>query len=115
MLELMGHVDEKVEPGLVELLDEMAQDLVANLASFGCSMARRCDDPMLEPHHMALHALRGWSLPVPGFTGKPLERPEVAAGLDPSSDTARLAVARQLRGESALEARQLGSTAPGGQ
>jgi len=101
----MGHPGERVEPELEALVEAVNSELLTSLAEFAGAFMRKSGDAMLQPHHMALHALRAWSLQVPGFTGRPLECPAVSPLLDRDRDTEALAASRDLRTESAHGAR----------
>ena len=115
LLNIMGHADERLEAEVREVLEEISVDLLTSLLAFGAAMAKRCGEDTVEPHHMALHAMRGWSLQVPGFTGRPVEIGSAPSGpLNLEADTQRMAMARGVSSQHALLARQQVPQAPDG-
>ncbi|CAG9466554.1 unnamed protein product [Pedinophyceae sp. YPF-701] len=56
---------DRMEPEVLDALEELAGELVADLAGVGCEVARACGAQRLEGGHMALHAERKWGIQVP--------------------------------------------------
>lgn len=111
MMADLGYPDEKIDPEVVRLLEMINRELITSLVEFAGQLTQKTGETWIHPHHMALHALRGWSLQVPGFTGRPvaptsgLPAPIVGVGRNTPADRERLDQARDIHAADAHRTR----------
>mmetsp|Transcript_5455 Transcript_5455/g.8063 ORF Transcript_5455/g.8063 Transcript_5455/m.8063 type:complete len:135 (-) Transcript_5455:193-597(-) len=68
------HPGEKLEPAVVQLLLEIAEEFIDDVARRSCELAKHRKSKKLEVQDVQLHLEKTWNMKIPGFCGSSVRR-----------------------------------------
>jgi len=94
--ELLNQMDsrEKLDDDVEEILIQIADEFIDNVANFACTLAKHRKSDTLEVKDIALHLERNWNIRIPGYSSTEDLKPYKKATI-PESHKQRLALIRK--------------------